>query len=191
MIFPLFETCCFAKSGKSARSDTPGPRADPPKLMIRKRGDDYDDDHHQIIKWNSLRVKFVMIWNDNCGNSNDDKRLTLFKIKASHWQLNIYNNDDNVIFSNLLEYSSFSIFFLLLKNVFLFSPLPSLSSSFPLQTISLYFHFYLFPTIQFAILSNFVPNKTEPWVTIDITDIIVIAINTIGIKTNPVSLWET
>ena len=35
------KTCCFANSGKSARSDTPGPRAEPPKLIAH-----YDHDHN-------------------------------------------------------------------------------------------------------------------------------------------------
>ena len=54
------KTCCFANSGKSARSDTPGPRAEPPKLIAHynhDHNDYYDDTRTADIK----RVKSIKV----------------------------------------------------------------------------------------------------------------------------------
>ena len=59
-IITAIKTCCFANSGKSARSDTPGPRAEPPKLIAHynhDHNDYYDDTRTADIK----RVKSIKV----------------------------------------------------------------------------------------------------------------------------------
>ena len=134
----FFGTCCFAKSGKSARSDTPGPRADPPKLMIRKMGDDY-----QIIQWNSPSVKLrhQQLW----------QKSDTPNIKASYWQYLMtmwfsatYLNIPHFLFSSpssLQKCLSFSS-----------SPISFERIQFPFLIVQLNFFCFLF---TFVIISRF------------------------------------